>query len=140
VTHDLSQYLAARASGEGTALLAVQNLWLSSAQVPSPGSKSGGQALSAENQAQNGVEGLAWTLRERSSTEPSPTRAGSSAKWNRTEPTSGCCWAKTHPNTSLNWPYRRAVISSRALSVQVSLPGICHVVFEPPVLIRNFRQ
>ena len=61
VTHDLSQYVSVRASADGKALLAVQNLFLSSVQVLVPGSKSEVLTLSPENQARNGVDGLAWT-------------------------------------------------------------------------------
>jgi Tol biopolymer transport system component len=53
--------VSVRASADGKALLAVQNLFLSSVQVLAPGSKSEVQTLSAENQARNGVDGLAWT-------------------------------------------------------------------------------
>jgi len=61
VTHDLSQYVAVRTSADGKALLAVQDLIVSSVQVLASGSKSEVRMLSAENQAHNGVDGLAWT-------------------------------------------------------------------------------
>jgi Tol biopolymer transport system component len=61
LTHDLSNYTSVRVTADGKALLAVQQLVLSSVQVLAPGGESGNRSLSAENQNQDGVSGLAWT-------------------------------------------------------------------------------
>ena len=61
VTNDLSRYVAVRASADGSALLAVQNLTLSGIQVLASAGKSEVLNLTPENQAWNGVDGLAWT-------------------------------------------------------------------------------
>lgn len=61
VTHDLSKYIAVRATGDGKSLLAVQDLLLDSIQFLDPGKGTQIRSLSSENQNRDGIDGLAWT-------------------------------------------------------------------------------
>ncbi len=64
VSHDLSNYDEVRASADGSKLLAVQNLKLSNIEVASrkdSANESGIQALNAQNQNDEGVDGIGWT-------------------------------------------------------------------------------
>ena len=61
ITHDLAAYSSLRTSREGRALLAVQNLTLSSVQVIAPGKQSEPRVLSASHLNHDGIAGLAWT-------------------------------------------------------------------------------
>jgi len=60
ITHDLSNYAEVRATADGKALLAVQDVVLSNIQVLKPGVESEPHSLSAENQNRDGVVGLTW--------------------------------------------------------------------------------
>jgi serine/threonine protein kinase/Tol biopolymer transport system component len=61
ISHDLSTYVAVRASADGTALLTLQDQILATIQVAIPGKELQSRALSAGNQNLDGYIGLAWT-------------------------------------------------------------------------------
>jgi Tol biopolymer transport system component/DNA-binding winged helix-turn-helix (wHTH) protein len=61
LTHDMSNYIAIRATSDGKSLVAVQDLVLDSIQLIGPGKEAQTHALSAENQNRDGIEALAWT-------------------------------------------------------------------------------
>ena len=58
ITHDLSHYTQVRATADGKALVAIQDVILSTIQVVAPGHESEARSLSAENEDYDGVEGL----------------------------------------------------------------------------------
>jgi Tol biopolymer transport system component len=61
ITHDLSTYVAVRASADGKALLALQDQILSTIQVATPGKEFEVHSLSVGNQNRDGYIGVAWT-------------------------------------------------------------------------------
>jgi Tol biopolymer transport system component len=61
LTHDLAAYSSLRASRDDRALLAVQNLTLSSVQVIAPGKDPEPRMLSVSYLNRDGIAGLAWT-------------------------------------------------------------------------------
>lgn len=61
ITHDLTGYVSVRSTLDGKRILAVQDLVLSNIQIVTGKNYSEVRALSAVNQARNGVDGLGWT-------------------------------------------------------------------------------
>ncbi len=60
ITHDLSNYKLVRINSDGSELLALQNVVVSSLQIVSPGHEAELRVLSPENQNEIGFGGLDW--------------------------------------------------------------------------------
>ncbi len=61
ITHDLSSYIGVRASADGKTLLALQDQFLTTIQVATPGKESESRTLSTGNQNDDGAYGVALT-------------------------------------------------------------------------------